>query len=77
MYSEVHLVADLGWVDIDLDCSATLLCQNCLVLICPSRIWLTGSGPAKNKFNPTQVYDQMPHLLTVLNYKQTWKSSTT
>ena len=36
IYREGYLVADLGWVDNDVDCSTILPC--CLILICPSRI---------------------------------------
>ena len=51
-YRVGHLLADLGWVDLDLGCSTIML----------GAVGSYRSGPpAWELVNPTQVCEEMPH----------------
>ena len=64
MYREVHLFANLGCVDNDLDCYTTSPCCYVNMVLPDSHLPqqnLANSATAKTKPNPTQLRDQMPH----------------
>ena len=62
LYRVAHLVADLGWVDLDFECSTV-----CPIMSGLMGIWQKGLSKwakwwkAEIQVNPTQIRDQMGH----------------
>ena len=59
MYRVTHLLANLGWVDLDFDCSAV-----CPILLGLVEIWqkrLSSCATSQIKVNLTQVRQEMGH----------------
>ena len=58
-YRMTHLLANLGWIDLDFDCSTVCPILLGLMGMCQKR--LQDGGTAQIKVNPTQVRQEMGH----------------
>ena len=75
MYRLAHLVADLGWVDLDLCVPPP--CPHAQPLLPNShqpRQNLAGSGTPKIKINPAQAQDHMRHPVQLTSRVKTQES---
>ena len=65
LYRVTHLLANLGWVDLDLECSTILPSCSASSANCPSA--QAEGGTSKIKVNPTQICQKMCHPVLWLN----------
>ena len=63
MYRVTHLLANLGWVDLDFDCSTVCPILLGLVGILQKFLssWARDRGTSQIKVNPTEVRQEMGH----------------